>query len=64
LIEGDKEKGEGGVTGDNADPWLALDVGSDLIVGLPENIFLNLFSVFSFAYNVISFHRGLDSKIF
>ena len=52
------------MTGDNADPWLALDVGSDLIVGLPENIFLNLFSVFSFAYNVISFHRGLDSKIF
>ena len=40
--EGDKENGEGGVTGDNAEPWLAFDVGSDLISILPGNIFNNL----------------------
>lgn len=28
IVEGDKEKGEGGVKGD-ADSWLILDVGSD-----------------------------------
>ena len=36
--EGDKENGEGGVTGDNADPWLAFDVGSDFTSALPRKI--------------------------
>ena len=39
LIEGDREKGEGGVTGDNAGPWLPLDAGSELLSSLPRNKF-------------------------
>ena len=35
LIEGDREKGDGGVTGDNADPWLLLLAASEMLSGLP-----------------------------